>query len=131
MTLYELFRYTDQEILELEYLLEQGRRFNIEDKIQESFFQFHPMLLKKEEEIPGFGEHEPWAFFHKRMAANEIIYYLIENTVEGEYNQEDEINKHIWKDKYVSFLVKNDLRNLSKNEIFELFRKEVEKLKNK
>ena len=72
MTLYELYKYTPKEIKEIEYLLEQAKRFNILDAVQEAFFQFPPDLV--ESKIDGFGEHEPWAISHKRIIINEIIF---------------------------------------------------------
>jgi len=46
MTLYELYKYTPQEIIEVEYLLKQAKRFKFLDKIQEAFFQFSPRLVE-------------------------------------------------------------------------------------
>lgn len=41
MTLYELYRYTPKEIIEVEYLLDQVKRFNILDEET-----FTPFVLK-------------------------------------------------------------------------------------
>lgn len=117
MKLYELFKYTKKEIVELEYLLEQGKRFGIEDKIQEAFFQFHPSLLKKEQQIPGFGEHEPWAIFHKHAAAQELIFHFIDRNFKNEFVNEFLINKQIWEESFKEFIIKNDFRNYSDKEL--------------
>ncbi|MEA2072313.1 MAG: hypothetical protein U9O86_01910 [Campylobacterota bacterium] len=120
MTLYELYKYTPKQIIEVEYLLDQAKRFDILDEVQEAFFQFSPDLV--EEKIEGFGEHEPWATSHKRHIVNEIIYYLIENVSEGEYIAEYWINEQIFKESFTPFILQNDLRKLDNEKIFELFK---------
>jgi len=120
MTLYELYKYTPKQIIEVEYLLDQVKRFDILDEVQEAFFQFSPDLV--EEKIEGFGEHEPWATSHKRHIINEIIYYLIENISEDEYIAEYWINEQIFKESFTAFILQNDLRKLDNEKIFELFK---------
>ena len=41
--------------IEVEYLLDQAKRFDILDEVQEAFFQFSPDLV--EEKIEGFFPH--------------------------------------------------------------------------
>lgn len=120
MTLYELYKYTPQEIVEVEYLLDQAKRFDILDEVQEAFFQFSPDLLEKK--IEGFGEHEPWAISHKRNIVNEIIFHLIEKVSEDEYVAEYWVNEQIWREVFTPFLLGNDFRKLKNEEIFELFK---------
>ena len=120
MTLYELYKYTPKQIIEGEYLLDQAKRFDILDEVQEAFFQFSPDLV--EEKIEGFGEHEPWATSHKRHIVNEIIYYLIENVCEDEYIAEYWINEQVFKELFTPFILQNDLRKLDNEKIFELFK---------
>jgi hypothetical protein len=117
MTLYELFRYEPNQILEVEYLLDQCKRFGIEDRVQESFFQFSPNLLPKEQQIKHFGEHEPWAIFHKRTIMNEIIYFLIESQGYQDYTEEYLINEQVWNETFMDFVLKNDFRKMSDKEI--------------
>jgi hypothetical protein len=124
MTLYELYKYTPKEIAEVEYLLDQAKRFNILDEVQEAFFQFSPALV--DEEIEGFGEHEPWAISHKRHIVNEIIYYLIYKVCENEYIAEYWINEQIFKEIFIPFMLKNDFRKLNDKRIFELFKTYIE-----
>lgn len=125
MTLYELYKYTPKQIIEVEYLLDQAKRFDILDEVQEAFFQFSPDLV--EEKIEGFGEHEPWATSHKRHIVNEIIYYLIENVSEDEYIAEYWINEQIFKESFTPFMLQNDLRKLDTENIFELFKTYLDK----
>lgn len=120
MTLYELYKYTKKEIVEVEYLLDQAKRFSILNEVQEVFFQFSPDLV--EEEIEGFGEHEPWAISHKRHIINEIIYFLIDKVCENEYVAEYWINEQIWKEIFTPFALKNDFRKIDDEKIFELFK---------
>jgi len=120
MNLYELYKYTPQEIVEVEYLLDQAKRFDILDEVQESFFQFSPDLL--EEKIEGFGEHEPWAVSHKRHIVNEIIYYLIARVSDDKYIAEQWIDEQIWREPFTPFILENDFRKLDNGKIFELFR---------
>lgn len=120
MTLYELYKYTPKQIIEVEYLLDQAKRFDILDEVQEAFFQFSPDLV--EEEIEGFGEHEPWATSHKRHIVNEIIYYLIYNVSKDEHMAEYWINEQIFKELFTPFILQNDLRKLENEKIFELFK---------
>ncbi len=124
MTLYELYKYTPKEIIEVEYLLDQAKRFNILDEVQEAFFQFSPNLV--EEKIEGFGEHEPWAISQKRHIANEIIYYLIYKVCENEYIAEYWINEQIFKEIFTPFILKNDFRKLNDEMIFKLFKTYLE-----
>ena len=124
MTLYELYKYTPKEIVEVEYLLDQAKRFNILDEVQEAFFQFSPDLV--DEEIEGFGEHEPWAISHKRHIVNEIIYYLIYKVCENEYTAEYWINEQIFKEIFTPFMLINDFRKLEDEKIFQLFKSYLE-----
>jgi len=124
MTLYDLYKYTPKEIVEVEYLLDQAKRFNILDEVQEAFFQFSPDLV--DEEIEGFGEHEPWAISHKRHIVNEIIYYLIYKVCENEYIAEYWINEQIFKEIFTPFMLKNDFRKLDDEKIFKLFKSYLE-----
>jgi hypothetical protein len=124
MTLYELYKYTPKEIVEVEYLLDQAKRFDILDEVQEAFFQFSPALV--EEHIEGFGEHEPWAISHKRHIVNEIIYYLIDKICENEYIAEYWINEQIFKEIFTPFMLKNDFRKLDDEKIFKLFKTYLE-----
>ena len=115
MTLYELYRYTPKEILEIEYLLSQAKKFDILDEVQESFFQFSPDLVK--EKIEGFGEHEPWAISHKRHIINEIIFYLIEQTFENEFDREYWSDKQIWHEVFTPFILQTDMRSISNDDL--------------
>ena len=124
MTLYELYKYTPKEIVEVEYLLDQAKRFDILDEVQEAFFQFSPDLVEKK--IEGFGEHEPWAISHKRHIINEIIYYLIDRICENEYIAEYWINEQIFKEIFTPFMLKNDFRKLDDEKIFKLFKTYLE-----
>jgi len=124
MTLYDLYKYTPKEIVEVEYLLDQAKRFNILDEVQEAFFQFSPDLV--DEKIEGFGEHEPWAISHKRHIVNEIIYYLIYKVCENEYIAEYWINEQIFKEIFTPFMLKNDFRKLDDEKIFKLFKSYLE-----
>ena len=120
MTLYELYKYTHKEILEVEYLLEQAKRFGILDEVQEAFFQFSPDLV--EEKIEGFGEHEPWAISHKRNIINEIIYYLISKVAKDEYDAEYFINEQIFKESFTPFVLKNNFRDINDEKLLYLFK---------
>lgn len=126
MTLYELYRYTPQEITEVEYLLGQAKRFAILDEVQEAFFQFSPMLVK--EKIEGFGEHEPWATSHKRDIINELIFYLIEKVSEDEYIVEYWENEQILREIFTPFVVQNDFRKLEDKKLLELFKNYLDNL---
>lgn len=110
MTLYELYKYTPKEILEVEYLLEQAKRFGLLDEVQEAFFQFSPDLVQ--EKIEGFGEHEPWVIFHKRHIINEIIFYLISKVAKDEYDAEYFINEQVWKELFTPFVLNIILERL-------------------
>jgi hypothetical protein len=122
MTLYEFYQYEESEVLEMEYLLEQAKRFKILDEVRESYFQFGPnLILEESEQIPGFGCHERWSDFHKRSTVNEIIFYLIETNFEDDYLQEALINEHIWNDTYRNFITRIDLREYSKSKINKKF----------
>jgi hypothetical protein len=126
MTLYDLYRYTSKQIVEVEYLLEQAKRFEILDKVQEAFFQFSPDLVK--EKIEGFGEHEPWATFHKRHIINEIVFYLIEKVSQDEHIAEYWANEQIWREVFTPFVVQNDFRKLYDKELLDLFKNYLENL---
>jgi len=126
MTLYDLYRYTSKQIVEVEYLLEQAKRFEILDKVQEAFFQFSPDLVK--EKIEGFGEHEPWATSHKRHIINEIVFYLIEKVSQDEHIAEYWANEQIWREVFTPFVVQNDFRKLYDKELLDLFKHYLENL---
>lgn len=126
MTLYELYRYTPKQIVEVEYLLDQAKRFGILEQVQEAFFQFSPMLV--EEKIEGFGEHEPWVNSHKRDIVNEIVFYLIYNVSEDEHTAEYWINEQIWKEAFTPFVLQNDFRKLENERLFELFKTYLDKI---
>ena len=126
MTLYDLYRYTPKEVLEIEYLLDQAKKFDILDAVQESFFQFSPDLVK--EKIEGFGEHEPWAISHKRLIINEIVFHLIEQTFENEFDEEYWSNKQIWDEVFTPFVLQTDMRNISNEELFTNFLSFIEKM---
>lgn len=126
MTLYELYKYTHKEILEVEYLLEQAKRFGILDEVQEAFFQFSPDLV--EEKIEGFGEHEPWAISHKRNIINEIIYYLISKVAKDEYDAEYFINEQIFKESFTPFVLKNNFRDINDEKLLYLFKNFMENM---
>ena len=126
MTLYDLYRYTPKEILEVEYLLNQAKKFDILDEVQESFFQFSPNLVK--EKIEGFGEHEPWAVSHKRLIINEIVFYLIEQTFENEFDKEYWSDKQIWHEVFTPFVLQTDMRTISNNELLDSFMNFIEKM---
>ncbi len=119
MTLYELYKYTPKEIKEIEYLLEQAKRFNILDEVQEAFFQFSPDLV--EEKIEGFGEHEPWAISHKRIIINEIIFYLINQTIDNEFDKEFWSDNQVWNEIFTPFILQTDMRSLNEKELFNSF----------
>jgi hypothetical protein len=124
MTLYELYGYTEQNIVDVEYLLDQAKKFKIIDEVSESLFQFDPTLLPENEQIEEFGEHEPWAVFHKRTIINEIIFYLLEVTTDGDYELEDCINDQVWNETYTPFVLRTDMRDMNEYEIvtsFEVF----------
>ena len=126
MTLYDLYRYTPKEVLEIEYLLNQAKKFDILDAVQESFFQFSPDLVK--EKIEGFGEHEPWAISHKRLIINEIVFYLIEQTFENEFDEEYWDNKQIWDEVFTPFVLQTDMRSIGNEELFTDFLSFIEKM---
>jgi len=126
MTLYDLYRYTPKEVLEIEYLLNQAKKFNILDEVQESFFQFSPDLV--EEKIEGFGEHEPWAISHKRHIINEIVFYLIEQTFENEFDREYWNDKQIWHEVFTPFVLQTDMRTISNDELLASFLHFIEKM---
>jgi hypothetical protein len=119
MTLYELYRYTPQEILEVEYLLKQAKKFRVLDKVQEAFFQFSPRLV--EVKIEGFGEHEPWANFHKNIIINELTYHLIDQVVDNEYDREYWYNKQIENEVFTIFFLKTDFREFDNQIIYKKF----------
>lgn len=122
MTIYDIYRYTLDEIAEFEKLLELVYKLGVEDRVQESFFQFSPNLIMDESKrIPGFGEHETWFSSHKRSVIIEIIVYLIENTIEDEYIQEEMINDLINEEMYTDF-INNSLYSLTKEEIIQKFK---------
>jgi len=123
-TLYDIFRIKKVEKIEIDYLIEQCFKLGIEDEVQESLFQFSPSLVQ--EEIPGFGEHEPWSVFFMRTLIHEILFFCIEETIEGGISQENLINEVIWNDEHVDFVLKNDFRNKNKEEILELFKAYLE-----
>ena len=127
MTLYDLYRYTPQQIIEVEYLLEQAKRFYIVDKVAEAFFQFSPRLI--ENKIEGFGEHEPWAISHKNLIIGELAYCLIDKTVTKEYDREFWYNEQIDKEIFTPFFLKTDLRKLENQTVltkFDNFLKKIE-----
>jgi len=122
MTLYQLLKYTPKEKMDVEYLLDVANEMNCLDDVQESMFQFHPSLLDEEEQLEGFGEHEPFAVFHKKLIMNEIIFNILKIIYTTDYSQEDAINSQIWNETYTPFMLKNDLRNLTKDEIINKFK---------
>jgi len=126
MTLYDLYKYSQKEIQEVEYLLNQAKKFDILDEVQESFFQFPPDLV--EVKIEGFGEHEPWAISHKRLIINEIVFYLIKQTIENEFDRDYWNDKQITHEIFTPFILKTDMRNLSNKEIFASFLNFIEKM---
>ena len=122
MTLYDIYRYENTEVQEIEKLLDLVYKLGVEDEVQESLFQFSPsLIMNKNDRIPGFGEHETWFTSHKRSALVEIIVFLIESVIEEEYIQEAMINELINYEKYTEF-VDSSLYNLTKEEIIEKFR---------
>jgi hypothetical protein len=123
MTLYELYKYTTKQIAEVDYLLDQAKRFDLLDEVQEAFFQFSPDLV--DEHIEGFGEHEPWAISHKRIIVDEIVYYLIYQVAEDKYKAEYWINEQIWKEIFTPFVLENDFREMKNEELFHLFKKHL------
>ncbi|SFP89394.1 hypothetical protein [Hydrogenimonas thermophila] len=127
MTLYDLYRYTPQQIIEVEYLLEQAKRFDIVDRVAEAFFQFSPRLV--EDKIEGFGEHEPWAIFHKSLIISELAYYCIDKTVDEEYEREFWYNEQIDKEVFTPFFLKTDFRKLNDQAILTKFSSFLNKLK--
>jgi len=126
MTLYELYKYTSKEIVEVEYLLEQAKRFHILDVVQESFFQFSPDLV--EDKIEGFGEHEPWAVSHKRHIINEIVFYLLGQTLENKYDEEYWSDKQIWHEVFTPFILQTDMRDMDNETLFLDFLNFMEKI---
>ena len=76
--------------------------------------------------ISGFSEHEKWFTSHKRSIIIESIVFLIENTIEEEYTQEDMINDLINEDKFTDFICEK-LYTLNKDEIIESFKKYISK----
>jgi len=126
MTLYELYKYTSKEIVEVEYLLEQAKRFHILDAVQESFFQFSPDLV--EDKIEGFGEHEPWVVSHKRHIINEIVFYLLNQTIENEYDREYWSDKQIWHEVFTPFILQTDMRDMDNETLFLNFLNFMEKI---
>jgi len=122
MTLYDIYRYENNEIKEIEKLLDLVYKLDIEDAVQESFFQFSPsLIINKDERIHGFGEHETWFTSHRRSIIIEIIVFLIEENIKEEYIQEDMINELINYEKYIDF-IDNSLYDLTKEEIIEKFK---------
>jgi len=119
MTLYELYRYEPQEIIEVEYLLKQAKRFKLLDKVQEAFFQFSPRLVA--EKIEGFGEHEPWADSHKNLIINELAYSLIDQVLNNEYDREYWYNKQIEDEIFTTFFLKTDFREFDNKIIYKKF----------
>ena len=128
MTIYELYKYTPKEIVEVEYLLEQAKRFHILDAVQEAFFQFSPDLVKKK--IEGFAEHEPWAVSHKRHIINEIVFYLLNQTIENEYEYDREYwsDKQIWHEVFTPFVLQTDMRDMDNETLFLDFLNFMEKI---
>ena len=124
MTLYDIFRYTNHQIKEVDYLIDQAFKLGIEDRVQEAFFQFSPDLVDKK--IPGFGEHEPWAVFHKRVIINEIIFFLIEQYTEDEYKRDVLYDNQIWNEEYTDFVLETDMRKMERSEIIKKFKKYME-----
>ena len=120
MTLYKLYKYTTQNIVEVEYLLNQAERFNLLDKVQEAFFQFSPRLV--EVKIEGFGEHEPWANSHINLIVNELTYYLVDQVLRNEYDREYWYNEQIDNEAFTPFLLKTDFRELDTEIIYEKFK---------
>jgi hypothetical protein len=126
MTLYELFRYTKQEIIEVEYLLDQAKKMNILDEVQEAFFQFSPKLIKNK--IEGFGEHERWSYFHKDIIIAELSYHLIDQVIEDKYEREDWYSRHIEDEICTVFFLKTDMRKMEIEEINEKFKEFISEL---
>ena len=120
MTLYKLYKYTPQNILEVEYLLKQAERFNLLDKVQEAFFQFSPRLV--EVKIEGFGEHEPWANSHINLIINELTYYLVDEVLYNEYDRENCYNKQIDNEAFTPFILNTDFRELDNETIYKKFK---------
>jgi len=118
--LYKIFNYTEKQIKEIEYLADLVDVLNINSMVEEGIFQFSPRLVQEKTE--KFNEHEPWAIFHKEQIILETTCYLLEQIIDDEYVLEDEINSVINDDKYIDFILKNDLRNLSKYEIINKFK---------
>ena len=129
MTLYDLYRYTPKEVVEIEYLLSQAKKFDILNEVQESFFQFLPDLV--EEKIKGFGEHEHWALSHKRIIINEIVFYLIKQTFKNEFDEEYWSDKQIWYEVFTPFVLQTDMRTIGNEELFVNFLNFIETMDTK
>ena len=125
MTLYDIYRYKPEEIIEIEKLLDLVYKLGVEDEVQEAFFQFSPrLIMDKKDRIDGFGEHETWFASHKRSILIEIIVFLIESITKDEYEQEEMINYVVNDEKYFDF-VDDSLYYLSKEEIIEKFKRYI------
>lgn len=127
MTLYEIFKYTEEEIKIIEDLFELSKKLEIEEKVQEHIFQFSPQLLSKDKQIEGFGEHESWFDYHKICVINEIVYKLLEMIINDEFDREYYENKQIFDGVFTKFLLDNieSLNNETVNIIIHKFKNEM------
>lgn len=126
MNLYTLYKYTPIQIIEVEYLLEQAKRFNILDQVRDAFFQFSPLLITPKESTE-IEKHEPWAIFHKQCIINELIFYLIEKVYTDKYIITYLTDKQIWDEIFTPFILKTDFLKLKDEEIYALFKNYIEK----
>ena len=113
--LYKIFNYTEQNIIEIEYLSELVQILGILKEVDEALFQFSPDVAQHKTE--KFNEHEPWAVHHKKIIINEIILKLLQEIIPMDYDLEVEQSNQINDEKYTDFMLSTDLRELTKEEI--------------
>jgi len=123
------FEYSDKDIIDISYLINLMNKLNIEDDGRESIFQFSPSFDDN-------GRSQRFPTFYKEMFLGDIAFKILENVGEklNVYDKEDFALyfQDIWlnnKEKNIIFdiLLKNDLLDLTVEEISDFFIKKLEK----
>lgn len=130
--IFELLEITKRNELELVYLINLSKQFNILDKVKEHIFQFNPTYDEN-------GRNQTFSTYYKESLISETIIFLLEavaekkvfqnlNIEEKEIRIEDFSNYFFdlflnerENNELIKYLMKNDLSNKSNEEIISQF----------
>jgi hypothetical protein len=122
----KFFEYTEQNIIEMEYLISLIERFDIKEEVLESIFQFSPTFDEN-------GRNETFPVFYKKIMLEEISFYLCIKFGETLYDDKVYIENYAlscqveWLNNpldnvYFDYLLKNNILEKSLSEIIEEFK---------